>query len=102
MERANSMNIGNIKLRKDQYIIFIVGILLFLFSLYFGYAKLHYGFTFMDEGYHMTESWRLSANDHFIEDTPTGNLRNYRLINKLIFDIYPDITLRISENSSFY
>ena len=76
-----------------QFYIFVAGIILFAVIAVFGWIKLHYGFTFMDESYHMVEGWRLSAGDHFIQDTPHGELRNFRLFNKLIFDICPDISL---------
>ena len=76
-----------------QFYIFVAGIILFAVIAVFGWIKLHYGFTFMDESYHMVEGWRLSAGDHFIQDTPHGELRNFRLFNKLIFDVYPDISL---------
>ncbi len=73
--------------------IFLIGMLLFTAAACFGWIKLHYGFNFIDEGYHMTESWRLSAGDHFLKDKITGALVHYTLINRLIFDIFPDITL---------
>ena len=76
-----------------QFYIFVAGIFLFGFIAAFGWIKLQYGFTFMDESYHMVEGWRLSAGDHFIHDTPAGALRNFRLFNKLIFDVCPDISL---------
>lgn len=75
------------------FYIFALGLILFGVMAVFGWTKLKYGFTFMDEGYHMIEGWRLSAGDHFINDTPDGALRNYRLFTKLIFDVWPDITL---------
>lgn len=58
-----------------------------------GWNKLHYGFNFIDEGYHMTESWRLAAGDNFLKDKITGALMDYTLINSLIFKADPDITL---------
>jgi len=76
-----------------QFFLFIAGIIIFGIIAVFGWVKLQHGFTFMDEGYHMVEGWRLSAGDHFINDTPHGALRNYRLFTKLIFDAWPDITL---------
>ena len=76
-----------------QFYIFVAGIILFAVIAVFGWIKLEYGFTFMDESYHMVEGWRLSAGDHFIQDTPHGELRNFRLFNKLIFDVCPDISL---------
>jgi hypothetical protein len=76
-----------------QFYIFTAGIILFGFIAAFGWVKLQYGFTFNDEGWHMIEGWRLSAGDHFIRDTPTEGLQNFRLFTKLIFDAWPDITL---------
>jgi len=82
-----------IKKPAHQFYFFIAGILLFSIIAAFGWIKLQYGFAFVDEGYHMVEGWRLSAGDHFINDTPHGALRNYRLFTKKIFDLWPDITL---------
>ena len=48
---------------------------------------------FIDEGYHATESWRLSAGDDFLKDKITGALMHYTLISSIIFKIYPDISL---------
>jgi len=82
-----------IKKTDRQFYIFLAGLIFFAVISVFGWIKLQYGFTFMDEGYHMVQGWRLAAGDHFIHDTPHGALRNYRLFNKLIFDAWPDITL---------
>ncbi len=82
-----------IKKTDHQFYIFVAGIIIFGIIAVLGWVKLQYGFTFMDESYHMIEGWRLSSGDHFIHDTPNGALRNYRLLNKLIFDVCPDITL---------
>jgi hypothetical protein len=76
-----------------QIPIFLTGIILFAAAACFGWAKLHYGFNFIDEGYHATESWRLFAGDDFLRDKITGALTYYTLINSLIFEICPDITL---------
>ena len=76
-----------------QFYIFVAGTILFGVIAVLGWIKLKYGFTFMDEGYHMVQGWRLSAGDHFIHDTPHGTLRNYRLFNKLIFEVCPGVTL---------
>ena len=77
----------------NKVILFIVGIIFFSVIAKFGWDKLHYGFNFTDEGYHMTESWRLAAGDDFIKNNVFGGLMNYTLINQLIFKTYPDITL---------
>ena len=76
-----------------QMPIFITGMILFTAAACFGWIKLQYGFNFIDEGYHATESWRLAVGDHFLDDKITGALMHYTLINRLIFEICPDITL---------
>jgi len=81
------------KISLNQFIIFIISLSIFIASAYFGWQKLHYGFNFIDEGYHMTESWRLAAGDHFLKDKITGALVHYTLLNSLIFRAFPDITL---------
>ncbi len=78
---------------KSQIPIFIIGMLLFMTVACFGWIKLQYGFNFMDEGYHATESWRLAVGDHFLKDTITGALMHYTLINRLVFEVYPDVSL---------
>ncbi len=76
----------------NEYVIFLIGLVVFLAAAYFGYQKLHYGFNFIDEGYHMTESWRLAQGDHLL-DNKSGSMVAYRLINSMIFKGNPDITL---------
>jgi hypothetical protein len=76
-----------------QVPVFIIGMILFTAVACLGWIKLQYGFNFIDEGYHATESWRLAAGDHFLYDKITFSLINYTLINSLIFKIYPDISL---------
>jgi hypothetical protein len=78
---------------KNQFIIFSLSLILFCISAVLGWNKLHYGFNFIDEGYHATESWRLVNGDHFLNDKITGALSYYTLISSLIFKIYPDISL---------
>lgn len=73
--------------------IFIIGMLLFTAVACFGWIKLQYGFNFIDEGYHATESWRLAAGDHFLDDKITGALSHYTLITQIIFKIYSEISL---------
>lgn len=73
--------------------IFLLSCFIFLLSAIFGWMKLPYGFNYIDEGYHMAESWRLTVGDHFLDDKTTGALRHFTLINSLIFKIYPNITL---------
>lgn len=81
------------KILYNQRITFAFALIFFLIAAAFGWEKLHYGFNFIDEGYHMTESWRLAAGDHFLRDKITGAHRLYTLFNSLIFRFCPDITL---------
>ena len=67
--------------------------ILFTAIAVFGWIKLQYGFNFIDEGYHMTKSWRLTMGDHFLDDQYMTILRPYTLFNSLIFKIHPNITL---------
>ena len=76
-----------------QMPVFIIGMILFSVVACLGWIKLQYGFNFIDEGYHATESWRLAAGDHFLEDKITGALMHYTLISRIVFKIYPDISL---------
>ena len=76
-----------------QKIFFVAGIIIFILIACFGWVKLHYGFNFIDEGYHMTESWRLSQGDNLLDNKEIGPLMPYTLLNSLIFSINPDITL---------
>lgn len=66
---------------------------LFLFCAILGWIKLRHGFNFIDEGYHMAESWRLSVGDNIIKDKLTDILLLYTLINAQIFKIFPNISL---------
>lgn len=76
-----------------RVIVFVIGLLIFAGAAGMGWEKLQYGFNFIDEGYHMTESWRLASGDDFLKDKITGALFLYTLINKIIFQIHPNITL---------
>ena len=82
-----------IKPSNYQLPVFIVGMIFFTAAACIGWTKLKYGFNFTDEGYLATESWRLAAGDHFLDDKITGALLHYTLINRFIFEIYPDISL---------
>lgn len=86
------INIIN-KMLSDQRFAFWICLIIFLVLAVLGWEKLQYGFNFIDEGYYMTESWRLAAGDHFLQDKFTGALRHYTLINSLIFRALPEITL---------
>ncbi len=81
------------KALSSQLLVFALGSIIFLVAAFMGWEKLHYGFNFIDEGYHMVESWRLTAGDHFIRDGLTDVLLLYTLINAMIFKLNPDITL---------
>jgi tetratricopeptide (TPR) repeat protein len=78
---------------KQQPALFCVSALIFCVAAFLGWIKLRYGFNFIDEGYHMTEAWRLTAGDDFFRDKFTGALRSSTLINYLIFKVHPGITL---------
>ncbi len=81
------------KPQNSQFIIFSLCLIVFIASAILGWHKLRFGFNFIDEGYHATESWRLAAGDDFLEDKITGALMHYTLINRIVFEIYPGISL---------
>ena len=81
------------KIHSSQLLPFAISLGIFLIAAVFGWFKLRYGFNFMDEGYHMTEAWRLTVGDNFFSDKFTGALRLSTFINALVFKIYPGITL---------
>ncbi|PKN39080.1 MAG: hypothetical protein CVU62_02460 [Deltaproteobacteria bacterium HGW-Deltaproteobacteria-2] len=81
------------KIRSSQLLPFAISFGIFMIAAVFGWLKLRYGFNFADEGWHMTEAWRLTVGDDFFSDKFTGALRAATLINSLIFRIYPGITL---------
>lgn len=77
----------------NQFYLFVAGLILFSIIASFGWIKLQYGFNFIDEGYHMTKSWRLTVGDHFFDDQYMAIVRPFTLINSIVFRINPDITL---------
>jgi len=81
------------KIASSQTLPFALSFCIFITVAVFGWIKLRYGFNFIDEGYHMTEAWRLIAGDDFFRDKFTGALTSSTLINFLVFKIYPGITL---------
>ena len=81
------------KPQNSQFIIFSLCLIVFIASAVLGWQKLRFGFNFIDEGYHATESWRLAAGDHFLEDKITGALMHYTLISSMVFKICPYISL---------
>ena len=83
----------NNRIQSSQLLPFAISLSIFLIAAVFGWFKLRYGFNFMDEGYHMTEAWRLTVGDNFSGDKFTGALRLSTFINALVFKLYPGITL---------
>lgn len=81
------------KIKTSRLLPFIMACGVFLAAAVFGWFKLQYGFNFTDEGWHMTEAWRLTAGDDFFRDHLTGAIKCVTLINSLIFKFCPDITL---------
>jgi len=80
-------------LNKKEIKLFGLCIIIYLMSAFVGWLKLSYGFNFTDEGYCMTEAWRLISGDNFFLDKFTGAINLSPLINVLIFKVHPDITL---------
>lgn len=76
-----------------QILIFTIGMIIFISAGTGGWIKLHYGFNFIDEGYHMTESWRTTVGDDFLKDKTSTSIMQYTQINSIIFKLFPDITL---------
>lgn len=74
-------------------LVFLAGLALFAAMAALGWWKLSYGFNFIDEGYHMTESWRLAAGDRLIRDELFRSNMLYTQINRWVFEIFPDTTL---------
>jgi tetratricopeptide (TPR) repeat protein len=83
----------NNKIHSSQLLPFAISLGIFMIAAVFGWFKLRYGFNFIDEGYHMTEAWRLTVGDNFFSDKFTGALTLSTFINALVFKIYPGITL---------
>jgi len=80
-------------IQPSQLLPFAISLAVFMIAAVFGWVKLQYGFNFIDEGWHMTEAWRLTVGDNFFSDQFTGALRAATLINALVFKLYPSITL---------
>jgi len=90
----NTINNKNtIEIQPSQLLPFAISLGIFMIAAVFGWVKLQYGFNFIDEGYHMTEAWRLTVGDNFFSDKFTGALRLSTFINALVFKLYPGITL---------
>ena len=66
---------------------------LFLTLGVLGWAKLKYGFNFIDEGMYMTDGWRLASGDRLFPDASVSAILPYALFNAAIFKVFPDTTL---------
>jgi len=83
----------NNKILSSQLLPFALSLGIFMIAAVFGWFKLRYGFNFIDEGYHMTEAWRLTVGDNFFSDKFTGALTLTAFLNAFVFKLYPGITL---------
>lgn len=77
----------------NQFFIFTISLIIFIIAAAFGWEKLHYGFNFIDEGFDMTEAWRLTVGDHLFQYKLRGAIDLSPFINSFFFRIRPDITL---------
>ncbi len=73
-------------------ILSVISFGIFISAAVLGWMRLQYGFNFIDEGWQMTEAWRITVGDDFFKDKFTG-LRNATLLNALVFRLYPEISL---------
>jgi hypothetical protein len=83
----------NNEIQSGQLLPFAISLGIFIIAAVLGWFKLQYGFNFIDEGWHMTEAWRLTVGDNFFSDKFTGALILSTFINALVFKLYPGITL---------
>ncbi len=83
----------NNEIQSGQLLPFAISLGIFIIAAVLGWFKLQYGFNFIDEGWHMTEAWRLTVGDNFFSDKFTGALIPSTFINTLVFKLYPGITL---------
>jgi hypothetical protein len=82
------------KFYSSQLFPFAISLCIFTTAAVFGWFKLRYGFNFIDEGWQMTEAWRITVGDDFFRDRLIGSgLRAGTLINAFIFKLHPGITL---------
>jgi len=81
------------KIKSTEWIIYVISFSIFIIATVLGWLRLQYGFNFLDEGWQMTEAWRITVGDDFLKDKFTGTLRNSTLINALVFKFYPEISL---------
>ena len=73
--------------------LFSVSLVLFVALAVWGWLKLPYGMSFIDEGMYMTDGWRLSVGDRLFPDSSTSVVNLYVVFNAAIFQIFPDVTL---------
>jgi len=65
----------------------------FAAAVYFGWAKLPYGFNFIDEGMYMTDGWRLAVGDTFFPDSWLSISRMFSVFNAAIFYLWDGASL---------
>ncbi len=58
-----------------------------------GWYKLRFGFSFIDEGMYMTDSWRLAMGDRLFPDTFVSVVRLYVLFNETVFKWWLEASL---------
>lgn len=90
------------KIKSSHLLPFFISCGIFIAAAIFGWFKLRYGFNFTDEGWHMTEAWRLTVGDDFFRDHFRGAIKCEALINIFIFKFFPDITLLGFREVQFY
>lgn len=79
--------------RSEELVLNVISLGIFVTAAILGWYRIQYGFNFIDEGWQMTEAWRITAGDDFLKDRFTGAIRNSPLINAMVFKLYPEITL---------
>lgn len=80
-------------IQSNQITVFVISLIIFIIAATLGWQRLHYGFNFLDEGYHMTEAWRLTVGDPLFQDEDRGAIDFSPIINSFFFRINPDITV---------
>lgn len=79
--------------RKQDILLSVGGLLIFLVMAIFGWVKLKYGFNMTDEGMYMADGWRLTVGDQLFPNNATNASMLYVMFNAFIFTLHPDITL---------
>lgn len=82
-----------INIISGQFPVFVISLIIFIVLSILGWENLHHGFNFVDEGFYMTEAWRLTVGDHVFQDKVRGAIDMSPIMNSLLFRINPDITL---------